>query len=191
MAFACVPACKVYAVQGPRAGHLSAQYMPGPSPLAHSSTRSDWLSNPEWQADIEQLEVTSTPRKEQASAPASPAHARGSPAAQQQALEAQWAQAEAALRPASGGSDGSSGWGGSEAAWEGAPLMGHGHSDPDHQRRRAPPLLPGLPLVADASPQPAAPAAPASPQVQAVSFHQKAAAHSLFDLAGMDLSELL
>lgn len=139
--------------------------------------RSDWLSNGE--ADIEQLEVTSTPVARRSATPAGPSDA-GSPA----------------QRPASGWA---SGWGdsggdGESVIDEGAPLVPqYGSPGMDqHQQQQEQqygPFLPGLPLVA-ASPQHSAPLL-GEGHVDAAQQQQQQQKHTLFDLAGMSLSDLM
>lgn len=157
------------------------------------SSRSDWLSN-EWEADIEELEVNSsqTPLRKQQAALAAAATAAASPAAGGTCNYVEWQpwqQADGGFvegPPSSG--DGASRWGSSEVGDE---LMPWDNPSPDRQRRRAPPLLPGLPLVAN-SPQPPAPVVPPSPPHQRqLAPPQGEPLHTLFDLAGMDMSDLL
>ena len=146
-----------------------------------SALCSDWLSN-EFEADIEQLEVNShTPRKQPAPEPAPAAHGGDK-------------------RPASVGSAGD--WAGDWQAAEPAAVA--------PQAQRAPPMLPGLPLVADSPAAPLLDPALAQQQHYVQHMQQQQQQHvqqtqqqqqqqqqyqprTLFDLAAddIDLSELL
>ncbi|KAI7842691.1 hypothetical protein COHA_003622 [Chlorella ohadii] len=189
-----------------------------PSPLGAGN--SHWLSA-EVEADIECLEVNSrpTPRKpasqaaaagmvgheqQQALPPAPQQHgANSAPGSSSSAAAAQQGLEEpSASCWASGGWEASCGSSSDEEA-----ELRQQPPTRSQQQRRAHPLLPGLPLVGDASPQQAdaaldAAAAAAQPAGAALPLEpalveaeqaalQQGQVHTLFDLAAWDMSELM
>lgn len=158
------------------------------------------------EADIECLEVNSRPTPRKAT-PGVQALASSQQQQQQQ-------RESAAAGPSSGAAAAqqgptASGWasGGWDASCNGSEGEGEGGAQrpaPQHQprgtpqQRRAPPLLPGLPLVGGASPQQAGAAEPPAaaalePAVVAAeqAALQQGQVHTLFDLANLDMSELM
>ena len=149
---------------------------------------SHWLST-EIEADIECLEVNSRPTPQKA-APA----AQSLPMQQQERGSAAAGPSSSATASgwAAGGWDASCSSSEDEAEHGAQQAAQQSQPRSSQQQRRATPLLPGLPLVGGASPQ-QAPAAALEPAVVAAeqAALQQGQVHTLFDLASMDMSDLL